>query len=307
MRKPSEYMSKTFINDIYPAFASSLKAQRTREEYFAMICLYCDFLKKDFMEQTMSDALRYNRYLSNRVLNGSFSTTSMVTRIACYRKIEDYLRDTYGEDFCERCWGKIQMPALESSISEKQIPTVEDLDELLNLAKSEGLMWYVIISLVIKCALTASEIVNFKRENLISEHDNLYVYFPQKGNRNFQERRYLKMPDDMKELFVSYMATLDPGSEHFFFNKKGRPVSLKNIDDALARMYARSDHKRYTIKDIRTRGILEMLSATDNPQAVADYVGLSQLRMKTFVEAAGLIGDHKVAADYNNLIVKPYR
>ncbi len=306
MRKPSDYMSDTFINEIFPAFSGVLKAQRTREEYFAMICLYCDFIKKDFFEQTMEDAFRYNRYLTGRVLNGSFSTTSMVTRIACYRKTEDFLRDTYGEDFCERCWGKIQMPSLDSSISEKQIPSVEDLDDLLNRAKKEGFMWYVIISLVIKCALTASEIVHFKKENLISEHGELYVYFPQKGNRNFQEQRYLKMPEDMRDLFLSYLATLPKDTSTFFVNQRGRAVSLKNIDDALARMYKDSDNK-YTIKDIRTRGILEMLTATDNPQAVADYVGLSQLRMKSFIDAAGLLDGHKVVADYNNLIVKPFR
>ena len=308
MRKPSEYMSDTFINEYFPAFCETVKAERTKNEYFSALCLYCDYIRKDFCEQTMDDAHRYSAYLSTRIINGSFSKTTFVTRISCYRKVEEFIRDIYGEELCARCWAKIQMPALDSSISNERVPALEDIDELLDISKKEGFMWYVIISLVLKCALTASEIVHLTKENIIIEKDSLYIYLPTtKGgfNNNFQEQRYLKMPDDMKDLFLSYIKTLPPDSPGFFYNKSGRPLTIKNIDDALKRMYD-GKSKRYTIKDIRTRGILEMLSSTDNPQAVGEYVGLSQLRMRSFVEAAGLLGDKTIVSDYNNIIIKPF-
>ncbi len=306
MRKPSDYMSEDFKNIIFPAFSETIRAERTKAEYFSALCLYCDFMEKDFQEQTMDDALKYTKHLSDRISNGTFSKTTLVTRISCYRKLEEFIRDVYGEELCQRCWAKIQMPALDSSVSKERIPSVEDIDILLENAKAEGFMWYVIISLVVKCALTASELVNIKRSNFINEHGEVYIYLADKGRTvNFQEKRYMKMPEDMKNLFLQYLATVPPGSEKIFFNNANRPLSLKNIDDALKRMYAGYE-KKYTIKDIRSRGILEMLASTDNPSAVGEYVGLSQLRMKSFVEAAGLVDDKHTVADFNNIIIKPY-
>lgn len=307
MRKPSEYMSDMFVNEYFPAFCETVKAERTKAEYFSALCLYCDFMQKDFCEQTMDDAHRYSTYLSTRIVNGSFAKTTFVTRISCFRKVEEFIRDLYGEEICNKCWAKIQMPALDSSIAEDKIPSPSDIDELLDLSRSEGMMWYVIISLVLKCALTASEIVHLKKENIIREKEDVYVFLPSKkgGNLNFQEKRYLKMPEDMKELFLSYLATLPEESQYYFYNKSGRPLSIKNIDDALKRMYT-GKNKKYTIKDIRTRGILEMISGSDNPAAVSEYVGLSQLRMRSFVEAAGLLDNRSVVSDYNNIVIKPY-
>ncbi len=306
MRKPSEYMSEDFVKYTFTAFSDTIRAERTKAEYFSAICLYCDFMKKDFQEQTMDDALSYSRHLGERIKAGTFSKTTLVTRISCYRKLEEFIRDVYGEELCQRCWAKIQMPSLDSSVAEDKIPSVEDIDILLTNAKAEGFMWYVIISLVVKCALTASELVHIKRTNFINEHGEVYIYLADKGRPvNFQEKRYMKMPADMRDLFLSYIVTVPKDSEYIFFNKANRPLSLKNIDDALKRMYAGYE-KKYTIKDIRTRGILEMLASTDNPTAVGEYVGLSQLRMKSFVEAAGLIDGKHTVADYNNIIIKPY-
>lgn len=306
MRKPSEYMTEYFIEDIFPAFSNTIKAERTKVEYFSAICLYCDFMQKDFLEQTMNDALDYTMSLTAKISDGKFSKTTLVTRISCYRKLEEFIRDFYGEDMCKRCWAKIQMPSLDSSISKDRIPSVEDIDILLDNAKSEGFMWYVIISLVVKCALTASELVNIRRDNFINEHGEVYIYLADKGRPvNFQEKRYMKMPKDMRDLFLSYIVTVPKDSDVIFFNNAGRPLTLKNIDDALKRMYA-GYKKKYTIKDIRSRGILEMLASTDDPQAVGEYVGLSQLRMKSFVEAAGLVDDKHTVADLNNIIIKPY-
>lgn len=307
MRKPSEFMTEEFVNSIFPAFCETVRAERTKAEYFSALCLYCDFMEKDFLMQTMDDALKYSQHLSSRISSGTFSKTTLVTRISCYRKLEEFVRDMYGEDMCQRCWAKIQMPALDSSVSKDRIPSVEDIDILLGNAKAEGMMWYVIISLVIKCALTASEIVHVRRSSFINEHGDVYIYLADKGKPvNFQEKRYMKMPEDMRDLFLSYLATIPQDSEYIFFNNAGRPLSLKNIDDALSRMYAGYE-KKYTIKDIRSRGILEMLASSDNPTAVGEYVGLSQLRMKSFVEAAGLVDDKHTVADLQHIIIKPYK
>lgn len=262
-------------------------------------------MEKDFLLQKPIDARKYSNHLASRIENGSFSKTTFVTRISSYRKMEEFLRDTYGEDICERCWNKIQMPALDSSVS--KIPSVEDIDELLELARSEGQMWYVAISLVFKCALTASELVELRRKNLIREHDDLFIYIAEnKRTTHFQETRYVKVPDDMKKILSDYLSTIPIDSEVLFFNKAKRPISIKNIDDALKRMYADSN-KRYTIKDIRARGILEMLSSSNDPSKVGEYVGLSTLRMRSFIEAAGLIGDKSTVADYNNVVIKPFK
>lgn len=304
MRKPSEYMTEDFVYDIWERFSETIKAERTRTEYFSAVCLYCDFIEKDFLSQTMDDALKYSSHLYNRITEGTFSKTTYVMRISCYRKLEEFIRDTYGEELCQKCWAKIQLPALDSSIAKDKIPSVEDIDELLSAAKEEGLMWYTIISLVVKCALTASELVNLKKDNFITEHGDVYLYLAEKVP-GYQEKRYMKLPEDMKELFLTYLATLSEDESYIFFNNRKNALTIKNIDDALKRMYAGKE-KKYTIKDIRTRGILEMLSSSDNPTAVGEYVGLSQLRMKSFVEAAGLVGDKTTVADLNNIIIRPY-
>ncbi len=305
MKEPSVFMSDDFLA-LYDEFSHTLRSERTKVEYFNAVCLYCDYITKDFLDQRMQDALSYQKYLMSRVDEGSFSRTTLRARICAYRKIEAFLLDN--DIKIARCWGKIQLPALDSSVSEGHVPSVEDLDRLLSMAKKEGLMWYTVIALVIKCALTASEIAGFTFDNLIKEHDNFFIFFPSKKTGfTYQEDRYMKIPDDCKAILSGYLATLKKkdSAGHLFYNKAGRALTIKNIDDALLRMY-KDEKKKYTIKDIRTRAILELLNASSDPAAVSEFVGLSRLRMKNFIEASGIVSGKTTVSELNNIIIRPF-
>ena len=77
---------------------------------------------------------------------------------------------------------------------------------------------------------------------------------------------------------------------HIFFNKHTRPLTIKNVTDNISKIIESSDvSEKYTMKDLRSRAVLELVKAGATPNQISEYTGLSQLRIKTFVSSEHLI------------------
>ena len=305
MRKESIYMSEFFLNEIFPAFATKFKAETTVNEYFSAMCLYCDYMKKDFLDETFDDAISYSNYLKSKISDGSFATSTYIVRLSSYRAMEDFLTKFYPGVLSDTPWHKIQRPHLDSSISPERIPSITQLDMLLEKSKDLGTMWYVLISLVIRCALTANEVISLKKSDFQIEGDHMYLHLDTKRRDvKFTKERQLRLTDDVRELIEKHIATMEycDDSGHLFYNNRKKALSQKNLQDALHKLQADLPFC-FSIGSIRSRAILELLSASSDPAAVAQFADISSMRIASFVEAAGLVDDKRAVNDFVNISV----
>lgn len=286
MRKLTNYCSKRFKN-LFAEYGASVRSERTRDEYVSIVNMITTYLCKDFMKISESDALLYFGYLRGEVLGGRISVSTYNLRASSLKSIAKFLEEK-DLDF-ENPFGRVIRMEGDDSIKERYIPSVTELDQIIDAAKDDS-MWYLILCLALRACLSATQITQIRKQNIHVEEDGrVILYFPPGATQ--PNGLWVTLPEDMRDLFLSYVNSVS-GDEagHIFFNERKNPLSVRNIDHGVKRFVDASGvERKYTIKDLRSRGVLEMASAGIDPEIIQEYTGLSQLRIHYFMEKKHLI------------------
>lgn len=291
MRKPSVYFSQEMNDVILPGFLSSIKNERTAGEYYSCICLVCDYLGKDFLSITMSDAQEYYNSLLMRYHRGELSRRRVNVQLSCYNTFSQFIQ-TIGEDFTNPFAG-LNRAKVDDSIPIMRIPTLEEMDRIMSTA-AQSRQNYLIFALAGRAALASSKIVRLTRSN-VQELDDKVVLCFDSGEDFGKPDAIIVLPEDVAALMRDYLDNVwisrDDG-QHLFYNKRGNPLTIKNLDEMVRNVIDHSEvSNNYTLRDIRSRAILELKRAGASDADVQRYTGLANLRVLTFAKANGIIGD----------------
>ena len=294
------------FNEYLSVFCASLKNQRTAIEYCRCISLICTHFKKDFLEITRDDAITFFSYMENRVALGTLKKSTVNSRNSCYNKVANFITERYPDSGYANAFATIpSMRGVKNNISPSRIPSMSDIDALLSHAPSS--MYYLIFCLAFRVALSASDIIGLKAKNVQKIDDNYCIHYPAKNK--FSPDRVVVLPRDIESLLSKYISELSYLDEegHLFYNEHKNPLTLRNLDAAFERALKASEIKeRYTLKDFRSRSILDMVSATIkngvDTSIVGPYVGIKDLRLETYVSAHTIVNE--CLADLVNIQIK---
>lgn len=303
--KRSIYFSDEFSKYL-TIYVSRMQNGRTAEEVWGAVRVLCDYLKKDFLELDGCDVESFFNYMAVRVSQGSLRCTTYNNRKSIYGKLALFLHTEYPELGFDNPFVLIRPLSYKAGIKASKIPSLEEVDAVLEASKKEP-MYYLILSLAFRVALAASQIIHLRRDNVYRDGENLSLYIPGNG---YKDDLLLPLSADIGVLLVEYISNMDytDAEGRLFYNKYKNPLSLKNLDTAVARFVSASGiANRYTLQDLRSRAILDMVRASteagEDAMEVATYVGIKELRLNTYISAAMLA--EKCPADLVNLRVKP--
>lgn len=300
MRAPSEYFSTDFMNRIWPAFRLEIKSAGTATEYFSVLCGISDYLQMDFLSISTEDALRYIGYLRERYHNGNLAIRTINMRIAVLRKMGSFIVERglvkgYSDPFIT-----INQEPVDDSVPVTRFPSIREFDAILSAAKNDDRM-YLILALAGRVGLNASKIIKLHRNHLVEIEGRLCICL--RAKNVLEKDQVIVLPEDVRNLVVHYIETHPSSDGLLFHNKHGRPLSLRNLDAAIAGILSASGvENNYTIKDFRTRAIIDLKNAGVSDSTVCEYVGISALRVSAFSKAAGIVGD--CPADLVNFSLK---
>jgi site-specific recombinase XerD len=299
LRKLSEYCTKEFT-DILQTYISVCSNERTFYEYCGYINLICNYTKKDFLRITYEDAKKYQDYLISQYNDGKLSRKTANVRFSCYRTVSNYIIDTFPDKLKENVFLKIpRLMQPDDSINPKSIPSLKELDKIMSSARS-NYMFYLILSLATRVGLSATNILRIRKNSIIvDEEGNTFLHFA--ATSDFKDDRYVQLPKDVSSILEKYLETVEADSQgHIFFNSRKGPLTLKNLDVAVSKIIkaAKVDEK-YTLKDLRSRAILDLLQTGADANAISDYTGLSFLRIHSFTKAKKLVSGDCIADAVN--------
>lgn len=290
MRAPSPYFSETFYGTIWPRYSSTIRNHRTAAEYFSNICHVCDYLEKDFLSISCEDAYRYADYLNSMYSHEKLSLKTINARIGTCRRMSDFIAQNGIIDGYNAPFSDIKVLPVNDNVSVNNIPSMKEFDAILSAAKDDEQL-YLILALAGRAALNASTILRLRQGNIIEKDEHVCLYLAQTSA--FNQDRVIVLPKDVGSLLMEYLENHNFNSTdgHIFFNKHGRPLTLRNLDAAVEKVVRASgiDH-RYTIKDFRSRAIIDLKNAGVSHSAIENYTGLSSLRISAFANAAGMVG-----------------
>lgn len=303
--KESVYFSDEFTKYL-KIYVSRMQNVRTAEEVWGAVRVLCDYLKMDFLELEGRDVETFFNYMAARVNQGTLRCTTYNSRKSIYGKLALFLHDEYPGLGFDNPFALIRPLSYTAGIRASKIPSLEDVDAVLEASKTEP-MYYLILSLAFRAALTASQIVSLHRDNIYKDGNSVSIHIPGNG---YKDDIMIPLSSDLSELLARYISNMDyiDAEGHLFYNRYNNPMSIKNLDDAVARFVSASGiENRYTLQNLRSRAILDMLRASaeagEDVKEVATYVNIRELRLNTYLSAALLA--EKCPADLVNLMVKP--
>lgn len=280
-REQSEYMSDTFVEDIYFEATDHFKSKRTKEEYFGVCCLVCDFLKKDFLDITRKDAERYIKYLNGLSEAGSLSLKTRNVRLAALKSVCSNIEEKQLCPGYKNPFEKLSYIFIDDAPDLNKVPSMEDIDKILSVSYKENKNIYYMIVLISRMALSATKVITLKTSDL-TYHDNTgYLRVIHKQN----EKKLIAMPEDVSKIFKPlYVENKEiDGNIPLFSNSYGKPYSLRTLNYHFERVLIGAGlEDKYSIKDFRTRAILDMTKAGAEMNDLVEYTGLSVQRLVTY-------------------------
>lgn len=289
MRKCA-YYSEVF-SDILADYLSQVRNSRTAYEYEGYVMLLCNYCKKDFLDIREEDARSFFNYMESKRENGSLSGKTICVRLSCYRAITRYIQKEYEDLALHNAFASIKRPNVSDEICKINIPSMEELDLVLSAAKAEP-VYYCILALATRLALSATNIIKLTTHNIQVIDNRVVLQISQESKR--KEEFFVRLPEDVAMILSDYMDTLSEeqldAAGHLFYNRHGHPMTLKNLDDGITRIIKRSGLiKKYTMKDFRTRAVLEYANAGATEHEIVDHTGLGELRIRSFYRAVGAL------------------
>ena len=288
MSKFCEYCSDKFIG-LMDDCSYSFKNSRTYAEYVNYINMLCNYLERDFIDIDHDNANRFMTYMYNRRSAGKLSRGTIYVRLHCYKVVAEFLEEHI--DGYESPFRKIRFPDKPSdNINPKRIPSMQELDRFMSVVKSDP-MYSVIYALATRVGLSATSILNIRIGDISREEygDGNVVTFLRLDGKGFNKERYIALPRDVSKLMEAYLSVVVPVDGAIWFNEHKRPLTLKNLDSATKRFVTSAGIGHYTMKDFRSRAILELVKAGNDLETIKEYTGLSHMRVNTFASARSLV------------------
>lgn len=301
MRKLNKYCSDDF-RSLFAAYGMGIQSARTLDEYISYINLLMSHVKKDFLLINGSDAQGYIDYL---VTDARLSARTINARLSCYKSVARHVVETGKHPAFANPFELVRpLAAIDgANISSVRIPTIAEMDKVMSAARDLSPMWYLIMALASRTCLTSTNILRIRKESVFEEKGRVFLHYPPTETQH--EDLWVELPGDVRNLMLAYLETC-PVSEdgHIFFNEHNHPLTLRNMDSAVKKMVRLSGiGKRYTLKDFRSRGILDLAQAGVDPEKIGLYTGLGHLRIRSFVTAKHLISGECPAEMVNYRVV----
>lgn len=285
-------------------FAKSLNTQKSKSDYYAIVKDISQYLKKDFLSLGDADAQSYFNYLLMRRNNGKQSLKTIRVKLARLKSVSNFvLRHSYlfelQQSYLRNPFQRVSLPEGEDSLSMQNVPDIDELNHILKKAESNPQL-YLILSLIIRCALSAGEICILKYEDFVQD---------QNGNVGIEYcfrnvKRYVKLPPDILTQIQEYIGDNEVAqSAYLFHNKRGNPLRIRDLERLYLKYLPADESPHFTLSDIRNGSAAYMLLCGAAPAEVARYIGIAPEWMRRFDKVLPEL--YIAAVDYTNISVRP--
>lgn len=275
----NSYLSDQFKNKIFPAFAlKQLKKSSTVESYVWAVNSVCAYCKKDFMALEKSELQDYfNLLLNGKIKTGTgrtYSYKSVYTQFSSLRALSSYIQlnaelfdVAYSSPFVS-----VDLKEPSADITAEQILSADNIDTLLQAAGSDTQM-YLILSLVLVCGFSTSELISIKPNQLVLDKDGrLSVSFVKRNN----ELRYVKVPDSLKDKLLLHAEPAVRDNREIFLNKQGKAYTRRVLDYTVRAFLDKAGLPGWTLSDLRNTASFYMLSGGASLSQTAEQLGISE-------------------------------
>lgn len=279
----STYCSDLFKNKIFPSFQFRLKSADSSNGYVKSINLLCDYCKMDFLAVDETEAQKFFSclYTGDAAKSGKpLSVKSVRIHYSRIRSLSAYVQEKselfdieYRSPFLF-----LDVKEPPQDISQEQILTSGEIDNLLSAAKD--IQMYLMLSLVLTCGLSVSELITMKPSQLVLDEKNrLSISFLKKDGSVY---RHVKVPESIKEPLLLHADSVRMFSNTVFTNRQGKPYTERTLQLHVKKLMDDAGLSGWTLRDLRNTASFYMLSGGASRSQTAAQLGICERWMYRF-------------------------
>lgn len=262
------YLSETFLK-IFDDYASKkLKKPRTKQRYLYVIYRLCNDAKCDFLQLKKEQVESYLKRVSkSEVLKSTNYNMSVIRALARY--LDENAEKYHIESGYLNLFSDLEIMFPDMYFKSEDIPTLYDVDCVLQYFKEkEDFVGFIVCALVLRTAMTISQITELKKDMFFQDQNDNYGVRIRLSNFAY---RYVKIPDDIAALIITYTEKRKDDNEALFLNKKGKPISIKSLQNRLQEACSHCEIKPFTYNKLRTLSEAYMIKLGAPLNQVATY------------------------------------
>lgn len=307
-------LTDEFLYSIWNFFAANL-SDRARKNYYNIVKAYVKVTGHTPDEMTHSDADKYFNDLVTKINSGKLSRSTAIMRLSVMKSLCDYIkhRKNMAGQVYTNFFRDYTIPDSSKMLSEDEIPTEEEINYLFEKGKKNNDDTFVcILSLVVKCGLTTSEICRITNDSIMTEKKGIICI---KIRESKKVSRIIKLPSDVSKIMKKYLkkrdnitVCVDSTPEYIFFNKRGTNLKPRDAERILKSyvdqgIYDKVIKKEFTLQSLRHAAIKYMLMGKLSEDEVAAYCGITSKWLPRY-ERVVSEGNYITSADYSVISIK---
>lgn len=299
MRKPSIFLSKNTLDNIWSNFSTRFKNQKAKDSYYCDINMCCDFLKKDFLEIQKLDAETYFLYLKSLIQKDEMKITTFIKKLRELSKFSSYIvenKKLYNVPAEFENFFEVYLLSLKEKEKIDYLPTLEEIDKVLYVASETNIMYYTIISIVFRTGIKPLEISELKFNDIFIDPNGTYI----KVERN-KSLRIVYIPDDLRDIIEKYIKTYyyNNKSERLFFNSRENALTSRYLERMMEELTQKADVEHFTLYDVRNLSASLMLAYGATTKQVSETLGITEAGILRYDE---VLFDDDISKFANKLV-----
>ena len=307
-------LTNEFLYSIWNFFAANL-SDRARKNYYNIVKAYVKVTDHTPDELTHSDADKYFNDLVGKMNSGKLSRSTAIMRLSVMKSLCDYIkhRKNMAGQVYTNFFRDYAIPDNQKILSEDAIPTEEEINYLFEKGKKNNDDTFVcILSLVVKCGLTTSEICRITIDSIMTEKKGILCI---KIRESKKVSRIIKLPSDVSKIMKKYLkkhdnitVCVDSTPKYIFYNKRGTNLKPRDAERILKNyvdqgIYDNVIKKKLTLQSLRHAAIKYMLMGKLSEDEVAAYCGITSKWLPRY-ERVVSEGNYITSADYSVISIK---
>lgn len=274
------YISNEIRTLFWPLYARKLKSDKSRKTYWSDIVSFTEILKKDFLEITQEDVDYFYYYHTKKAPVKLATLQKKFRELSAFSDfIAENITGILGRDIIFENYFFSYLTELNAQVqmAKGHIPTVQEMDKLLQLAAKNNIMHYAIFTLIYRCAVRPSELIRIRPADFLYNPEGCYLKVGEK-----KKERIIPLPEDVTDILEQYKRTRLQQIPSFFYNKAHMPFNERALERLVQEYAENAGISPITMYGIRDASVALMCACGAPASNIARDCGLTEIGVERY-------------------------
>ena len=301
--KKIPYMSEEIQNQLWPLYETKLE-KNSRKTYWGDIKSFVQIVEKDLLDITREDVNRFYKYHTQEkpiklaTLQKKYRELSAFSDFIC-----ENIADLLGSDATFENYFADRLAELNAQVkmAKGHIPTIREMDKILNLAAKRNIMHYTIFSLVYRCAVKPTEVIKMVAADFFSTPDGHYLKIGEK-----KSERIIPLPDDVTAILEQYNAARDKHATYYFYQDTYKKINERTLERLVQEYSIEAGISPITMYGIRDASLGLMHACGATSASIARDSGLTEMGVERYKDLVPAYTLRESAIDLVRIRILPF-